>query len=407
MVSGLFEKLEPSVEELETYPSSCRPLVLNAGLALIGLCIVSACEVSSVHCASGHDYIVEIDSVASIANPDSWSALPVEAQIGHPVQLDISADHSLYVADAAFMTIKEYDSTGTFQRTLGDRGRGPGEFLDFTSMHISGAGDTILISDEFNERITYLGLDNNETRTISYAETDILFPRQTFELDGGDLLFLYRVSSGDLANPDSLNIFHVYNRNLTAKQLSFGNVSAFLPSGSFPDVISYLHPGMFRVRQQREVIFAPRIYSGTLFIYDLQQGGALAGTYTSRIARTEPYEEVPRDREPRPLGAILVSGIKQTAGVIRSQTVGLFIDDNDQVTHVAAILCEDEWHYFEEVFDSDGVSRGVGYLRDVSGVDVLLGISTLQFCAMPIRGQYYVADIANGTVEAIYTRRGQ
>ena len=350
-----------------------------------------------------YDYLVPVDSIVVVGGRTSEMD-SLSARIGHPVQVSIGGDGKFYVADAAFMAIKVYDSDLTYLQSIGGRGRGPGEFLDFTSMFGSDSG--LVVSDEFNQRITFLSFDGRSKETRQYAHTDILWPRQAFRFDNGNLLFSYRIASADVSNKDSLRMFHIYDENVNEKLSSFGLVTDFLPKGEFPNIISFLEAGVFRVTTDGRVVYAPAIYSGRLFVYDPMRDLSLSQVFESRVTRSKAYVEIDRNLDPRPRGAMIISGITRTAGVIKRQTVGLFIDENDSLIHVSSIEADGEWHYFEEVFGSDGVSKGIGYIAELSGAEVLQGISTVQFRAFAGNRRYYITDISDGSVKIVYTNRG-
>ena len=66
---------------------------------------------------------------------------------------------NVYLADESNARIVVFDSSGRFQRVLGRRGHGPGEFEDLTSL--AWAGDTIAALDWRNGRVMFLGTDGS------------------------------------------------------------------------------------------------------------------------------------------------------------------------------------------------------------------------------------------------------
>jgi len=87
-----------------------------------------------------------------------WKAVEVvlpandadEACLGRPIALALDADH-LYIADAQDCAVKIFSKGGAFLRSVGRKGRGPGE-LSFPS-GVSVAGGRLFVADKFNCRV--------------------------------------------------------------------------------------------------------------------------------------------------------------------------------------------------------------------------------------------------------------
>lgn len=62
-------------------------------------------------------------------------------------------DGSIAIADDGFTSIRLYDSTGDFRRTIGRRGGGPGEFEEVSYVQ-AGAGDSLFVFDRRQQRYT-------------------------------------------------------------------------------------------------------------------------------------------------------------------------------------------------------------------------------------------------------------
>lgn len=91
---------------------------------------------------------------------------PAEGSPGElmdPQWLFLRADGSLLVGDMDPPRFALYDSTGTFIRTLGGVGDGPGEFR---APHPALLGDTLVVHDPQQTRITLLTLSDSLLRTF-------------------------------------------------------------------------------------------------------------------------------------------------------------------------------------------------------------------------------------------------
>ena len=87
-----------------------------------------------------------------------WKAVEVvlpangadEACLGRPIALALDADH-LYIVDAQDCAVKIFSKDGKFLRSVGRKGRGPGE-LSFPS-GVSVIGGRLYVADKFNARV--------------------------------------------------------------------------------------------------------------------------------------------------------------------------------------------------------------------------------------------------------------
>lgn len=74
-------------------------------------------------------------------------------QFGQIASLDVDSDGNIYVLDQLGQRVQAYDSAGTYLRTLGRPGSGPGELSQATSAVIV-TGDTVLVPDVMQQRAT-------------------------------------------------------------------------------------------------------------------------------------------------------------------------------------------------------------------------------------------------------------
>ncbi len=81
---------------------------------------------------------------ADVSNPDAGLFRP-----SHMVAAD---DGTIFIADAAAKRVQMFDSGGTYLKTLGREGQGPGEFASLSGMTI--AGDLLVIDDRSNNRFS-------------------------------------------------------------------------------------------------------------------------------------------------------------------------------------------------------------------------------------------------------------
>jgi hypothetical protein len=73
------------------------------------------------------------------------------------------SDGRIVVADAGAMEIRWYGASGEHRSSVGRRGEAPGEFRGFGSVILT-AGDTLIVHDEWNQRLTWLSPEESIVR---------------------------------------------------------------------------------------------------------------------------------------------------------------------------------------------------------------------------------------------------
>lgn len=77
-------------------------------------------------------------------------------QFGQIVSLDVMSDGRIAVLDGQARRIQIYGSDGQYERSIGGPGSGPGEFSSAPVALMVGRGDTIVVPDMGNQRITLI-----------------------------------------------------------------------------------------------------------------------------------------------------------------------------------------------------------------------------------------------------------
>src|SRR5690606_5565248 len=79
-------------------------------------------------------------------------------------------DGTIVVGDAAAKEVRYFDSDGSYRLTVGREGQGPGEFLDVS---LTGAvGDTVVVWDSRQSRLTFIGPDGAVERVVPVSRSD-------------------------------------------------------------------------------------------------------------------------------------------------------------------------------------------------------------------------------------------
>lgn len=139
-------------------------------VALVGIAVASACSpagessapvevwdsagVTIVHShgqewGEGAAWSVASEPRVTIGTLDG----PGEYVLSHVSAAARQSDGDFVVVDGGAREVRLYDRDGTFVRTLGGPGSGPGEFQDPTHVLVAGA-DSLVVWDNANYRIT-------------------------------------------------------------------------------------------------------------------------------------------------------------------------------------------------------------------------------------------------------------
>ncbi len=86
--------------------------------------------------------------------PDITDELTIGTSEGDPnyqfaqiAGIDVTSDGTIYVLDQKLRQVQVFDPAGTYVKTIGGPGEGPGEFSQVTMALLATAGDTILVPD--------------------------------------------------------------------------------------------------------------------------------------------------------------------------------------------------------------------------------------------------------------------
>jgi hypothetical protein len=83
-------------------------------------------------------------------------------QFGQIMGLDATSDGRILVLDGQAQHVKVFGPDGTFDRTIGKAGSGPGEFGPGAAILMVGTADTVIVPDAGNQRVNVILLDEGE-----------------------------------------------------------------------------------------------------------------------------------------------------------------------------------------------------------------------------------------------------
>lgn len=105
-------------------------------------------------------------------------------QFGMITGVDVASDGSIYVLDMQARQVSVYDAAGTFVRTIGGPGEGPGELSQMAMGLLVGKGDTVLVPDLIAQRLNRYLPDGTPLTEISMPMATGLAVRWAERPDG-------------------------------------------------------------------------------------------------------------------------------------------------------------------------------------------------------------------------------
>lgn len=220
---------------------------------------------------------------------------PLEHQLGRPIAVRTDEEGAIYIADRASKQIKVFDKEGRYQKSLGGRGRGPGEFQDMEFMELTPEGDLVLM-DRGRLHYMIISTDGEEKGTFPYQLSHQFWPLDIAYVDE-QILGLFPDDQhlpDDVATEELFEksyLFCVYSSDFQDHRYSFMPFSRLGIEDEFVYSYTSWHTGSFTVDQDRDqLVYSPGTYTGTLFFFQKQENGQW--TYVTSFEGVPPFGEV-------------------------------------------------------------------------------------------------------------------
>jgi hypothetical protein len=245
----------------------------------LGLLAVSSLTIACGDAASGDDEnfagtVRDSAGVRIVANAETglwpeaggWTTEEVlsigeaagdaDYQFGQVGGIGVASDGRIAVLDQQAQRVQIYDADGTYLRSVGGPGNGPGELSGQTTGLFVGRGDTMIVADMGNARINVVPMDGEPTSFPIRLEDGI--PLRFDMNDSGDLVAQRRSMNASAAGtePTDLITLQTYDGTLTDTLLTPRRGESFELSGGAPSFKLFAAEPMWTMMGDDRIAYA-------------------------------------------------------------------------------------------------------------------------------------------------------
>jgi hypothetical protein len=282
---------------------------------------------------------VDVQNLLVIGSDDQ----PFEYQLGDPISVVTDSIGNIFIADRASLTIKVFDPDGNYVRSIGGRGRGPGEFMQFNLMRPANDG-SLLLQDRGKLEFIYLSKYGEQVSSHPVYISNQYYPKDVIWHDEFTI-GLQQNGSGRTSNPPPMNrsLFYIYDKpfqNLDTSFFEFQELG-YTEEEMFIFSSFIYHPGSVdALTGQNRFIFSPGVYTRQLYEFILtdSDGWQLGRTITGTPPTGLSYEIYSSESEYERMNGI--SGVNQIRfssipdwGRLYSIDAGVFYLNNGNIVH--------------------------------------------------------------------------
>ncbi|MEX0660569.1 MAG: 6-bladed beta-propeller [Balneolaceae bacterium] len=254
------------------------------------------------------------------------------------------SENNIYVSDRRLGTIRKFNRSGEHQFTIGERGRGPGEFTEISAFYIDPSKDHLIVVDRMNVRASRFSLEGELLETHQLPEGSIISPWMGRADQEGNHYLYYRYPV--LPNRPRIGDDHLiyqYSDDFSEVTQSFAEAELF---GDIEDyflsrMITGPTSGIFEIKNKEKVITAPFIFQGSIFnFYNNEGEWELKNTLRSSVHTDVAYEQIDAS-DPPEYARVMGTSRGTLAGIIYSATIGLHITEEGKLAHYVHTIDEE------------------------------------------------------------------
>lgn len=295
----------------------------------------------------------------------------------HPVNIRTDRQGNIYVADNGASVVWVFDDHGTFLRSIGEPGRGPGELSSITAIDINDR-DELVVLDRGNNRLSgFSGTGNLLWENVYDAEIlGVSMKTGDFRwLSNGHSVLTYKQVHATALADDMLfmqqpEILHIYDNSFEQRIASMGEIDRLVDVREVLAryFVSGLKPGFFRFLENDRLWYVSGIYDGRIHQFEyLNQQWEHTASFSGHLYPEEPFTMMDPGGSPLD-GAFgystFINGTQQIyAGRVNSESHRLFQLRDKRVVHFSHQYIDDAQMLVLEIFDEEGNLQGIGKMN--------------------------------------------
>ncbi|MCC5940622.1 MAG: 6-bladed beta-propeller [Balneolaceae bacterium] len=220
------------------------------------------------------DSIIPIEIITEIGLADQ----PLEYQLGRPIGIRTDQNGNIFVGDHASLTIKVFNKEGKYVKSLGGRGRGPGEFQSLNRMELVET-DTLWVFDRGKFEYIYLtteGLQIDSHPVNLTTQMSQYYPKKLFWYNDKSL-GLFRNGASPEHQPPPLDrpLFHIYSRDFQEhhesffpfRELGYTEEEHFIWNS-----FGWIQGDFDMTSDKQRFVYSPGVYNGMLYEFARKNG---------------------------------------------------------------------------------------------------------------------------------------
>ena len=326
---------------------------------------------------------------------------------GDPVAVATDGEGNIYVADEQSLDIRVFSAEGDHLRTIGAEGEGPGEFQSIRAMTINEVGE-LVVFDFTQRRITRFQPSGEVIETHSTVEdmpdgapgdpaslepgppvgdepSHVLLDQDSYAMGAGETRV--DVEGGEL--------FYAYGPDFEEEMGRFGSDGLLELPDEFAALFGTLHPGTFEVASDGAVWFAPGLYRGTVYHFEMANGRWREAVERDGMARTEEYYTTldAADFDPGRHLRFQTRVDEEFVGRPHLMSAGLHELADGRLAHFSFYSNDDEGAALAlELFDARGRLLGYDTLEEGLSGALTLPLPPIEVAAARGQDRLYVID---------------
>ena len=271
--------------------------------------------------------------------------------------------NNIYVADKNMSKTRVFDKQGKFIKSIGRKGKGPGEMQEVSCMTINRNNELIVV-DRMNRRFTQFINMGEDIRTYPFIENEWISPYIIHHLNSESYIIYYQKRTKNNVKFEKDKLVHIYGKDFSLVNTSFVNAEDIWDFNQ-PFQISISGNRMLKMSivNENKIIIANGFYEGVLYVYENNKNNWHLTTIKGKKPQNGPYkllnpEDYPDRKYPRNIftkSSYLGRFMVQQLYISR----GLFVLNDGKIIHFALELQKDDNNIFvAELFNKDGQLLG-------------------------------------------------